>query len=81
MRTHAGHQQLSVLRQVTAEDQHSQPEHPVREQVDDLEQHPASQPIITASSLLAIAQVSHSIEYSSEDAGSRARFPRVRALL
>jgi hypothetical protein len=38
------HQQLSVLRQVAAEDQDGQAEHPAREQVDDLEQHPASQP-------------------------------------
>ena len=37
------HQQLSVLRQVAAEHQDSQAEYPAREQVDDLEQHPASQ--------------------------------------
>jgi hypothetical protein len=36
------HQQLSILRQVTAEHQEGQPEYPAREQVDDLEQHPAS---------------------------------------
>ena len=36
------HQQLSVLRQVAAEDQDGQAEHPAREQVDDLEKHPAS---------------------------------------
>ena len=36
------HQQLSILRQVTAEHQDGQPEYPAREQVDDLEQHPAS---------------------------------------
>ena len=38
------HQQLSILRQATAEHQHGQAEHPPREQVDDLEQHLASQP-------------------------------------
>ena len=38
------HQQLSVLRQVAAKDQDGQAEHPAREQVDDLEKHPASQP-------------------------------------
>jgi hypothetical protein len=36
------HQQFSILRQVTAERQHGQAEHPVRKQVDDLEQHLAS---------------------------------------
>jgi hypothetical protein len=36
------HQQLSILRQVTAEHQDGQAEYPAREQVDDLEQHPAS---------------------------------------
>ena len=36
------HQQLSVLRQVTAEHQDGQAEYPAREHVDDLEQHPAS---------------------------------------
>jgi hypothetical protein len=36
------HQQLRILRQVTAEQQDGQAEHPAREQVDDLEQHPAS---------------------------------------
>ena len=36
------HQQLSLLRQVAAEHQDGQAEHPAREQVDDLEQHPAS---------------------------------------
>jgi len=35
-------QQLSILRQVAAEHQDSQAEYPAREQVDDLEQHPAS---------------------------------------
>jgi hypothetical protein len=38
------HQQLSILRPVTAEHQDGHAEHPAREQVDDLEQHPASQP-------------------------------------
>ena len=38
------YQQLSILRQVAAEHQDGQAEHPAREQVDDLEQHPASQP-------------------------------------
>jgi hypothetical protein len=36
------HQQLSILCQVTAEDQDGQPENPAHERVDDLEQHPAS---------------------------------------
>ena len=36
------HQQLSILRQVTAERQDGQAEHPARKQVDDLKQHPAS---------------------------------------
>jgi hypothetical protein len=36
------HQQLSILRQATAEHQDGQAEYPAREQVDDLEQHPAS---------------------------------------
>ena len=36
------HQQLSILGQVTAEHQGSRAEHTAREQVDDLEQHPAS---------------------------------------
>ncbi len=36
------HEQLSILRQVAAERQDGQAEHPAREQVDDLEQHPAS---------------------------------------
>ncbi len=35
-------QQLSILRQVAAEHQDGQAEYPAREQVDDLEQHPAS---------------------------------------
>jgi len=35
-------QQLSILRQVAAEHQDGQAECPAREQVDDLEQHPAS---------------------------------------
>ena len=37
-------EQLSIFRQVTAEHQDCQAEHPARQQVDDLEQHPASQP-------------------------------------
>jgi hypothetical protein len=36
------YQQLSILRQVGAEHQDGQAEHPAREQVSDLEQHPAS---------------------------------------
>jgi hypothetical protein len=35
------YQQLSILRQVTAEHHHGQAEYPARKQVDDL-QHPAS---------------------------------------
>ena len=36
------HRQLSILRQLAAEHQDGQTEHPARKQVDDLEQHPAS---------------------------------------
>jgi hypothetical protein len=36
------HQQLSIFRPVAAEHQDGQAEYPAREQVDDLEQHPAS---------------------------------------
>jgi hypothetical protein len=36
------HQQLGILRQVTAEHQIGQAKHPARKHVDDLEQHPAS---------------------------------------
>jgi hypothetical protein len=36
------HQQFSILRQVAAEHQDGHAEYPAREQVDDLEQHPAS---------------------------------------
>jgi hypothetical protein len=38
------YQQLSILRQVTAEHQDGQAEYPAREHIDDLEQHPPSQP-------------------------------------
>jgi hypothetical protein len=38
------HEQLSILRHVTAEHQDGQAEHPAGKQVDDLEQHPPSQP-------------------------------------
>ena len=38
------HEQLGIFRPVTAEHQDDQAEHPARQQVDDLEQHPASQP-------------------------------------
>jgi hypothetical protein len=36
------HQQLSILRQVTAEQQDGQADHPASEHVDDLDQYPAS---------------------------------------
>ena len=36
------HQQPGILRRVTAERQDGQAEHPAREHVDDLEQHPPS---------------------------------------
>jgi predicted polyphosphate/ATP-dependent NAD kinase len=45
------HQQLSILRQVPAERQDSQAEYPARQQIDDLEQHPASQRIISQASV------------------------------
>ena len=48
------HQQLGILRQVAAEHQDGQTEHPARKQVDDLEQHPGKL-TITMSSLLAKA--------------------------
>jgi hypothetical protein len=38
------HQQLSILRLVATAEQDDQAEYPARQQVDDLEQHPASQP-------------------------------------
>ena len=38
------HQQLSTLGQVPAEYQDGEAEYPANQQVDDLEQHPASQP-------------------------------------
>jgi hypothetical protein len=41
-RFHAGAPALSILRQLAAEHQDGQAEYPAREQVDDLEQHPAS---------------------------------------
>ena len=43
------HEQLSSLRPVAAEHQDSQAEYPARQQVDDLEQHPASQPSLRSS--------------------------------
>ena len=60
----AGDNTRVILRQVAAERQNGQAEYPAREQVDDLEQHPGKL-TSTTSSLLAKAQVSHSIEYSS----------------
>src|SRR6266702_3716820 len=56
------HEQLSILRPVPAEYQDSQAEYPANKQVDDLEQHSAT---ITAPWLLAKAQVSRAIDYSS----------------
>jgi hypothetical protein len=38
------HQQLDILRAVPTEQQDDQAEHPTRQHVSDLEQHPASQP-------------------------------------
>jgi hypothetical protein len=38
------HQQLGILSQVLAEYQDGDAEYPANQQVDDLEQHPASQP-------------------------------------
>jgi hypothetical protein len=38
------HEQLSILRPVATAQQDGQAEYPARQQVDDLEQHPASQP-------------------------------------
>jgi hypothetical protein len=38
------HQQLGILRQITAEHEADQAEYLARKRIDDLEQHPASQP-------------------------------------
>ena len=67
------HQQLSGFRSVAAERQDSHTEEPARQQVGDLEQHPASQP---ASSPLVIAQVGRSIEYSSGTGCGRSSRPQ-----
>jgi hypothetical protein len=60
----AQNQQLSILGPAAAEHQDGQAEYPARQQVDDLEQHPPSQPS-PRPSLLATVQVNHPIEYSS----------------
>jgi hypothetical protein len=57
------HQQLSILRQVIAEHQDGQAEYPAREHIDDLEQHPPSQPSLRQACWQK--QVSRAIEYSS----------------
>jgi hypothetical protein len=38
------HEQLSILRQIPAEHEGSKAEYPANQQIDDLEQHSASQP-------------------------------------
>jgi hypothetical protein len=43
------HEQLGILRPVAAEHKDGQAEYPARQQVDDLEQHPASQPSLRSS--------------------------------
>lgn len=43
------HEQLGILSPVTAEHQDSQAEYPARQLIDDLEQHPASQPSLQSS--------------------------------
>ena len=43
------HEQLGIFRPVAAEHQDGQAEYPARQQVDDLEQHPASQPSLRPS--------------------------------
>jgi hypothetical protein len=58
------HQEFGILRPVPAEYQGSQAEYLANQQVDDLEQHLASQTSLRQA-CWAIAQVSHSIEYSS----------------
>jgi hypothetical protein len=58
------HQQLSLLGPVPAEHHDSQAEYPANKQVDDLEQHPASQPS-PRQACWQQWQVSRSIEYSS----------------
>ena len=58
------HEQLDILRPVTAEPQDGQAEHPARQQVSDLEQHPASQPPLDPPCRQTV-QVTHPIEYSS----------------
>ena len=61
--------QFSILRQVLTEYQDGQTEYPANQQVDDLEQHPASQP--SPLWMRAKAQVSRSIDYSSGTGRSR----------
>jgi hypothetical protein len=64
LRYDAGHHHNRVFEPNNAE-------YPACQNVGDLEQHPPSQPsTITAASLLATVQISHSIEYSS-GTGSR----------
>jgi len=55
------HEQLGILGPVTAENQDSQAEYLARQQVDDLEQHPASQPPLRPP-CLQTTQVTHQIE-------------------
>ena len=67
------HQQLSIFRQA-ADRQDSQAKYPASQQVDDLEQHQASQPP-SCPRLLAKEQVNRAIDYSS-GTGSAQRGPR-----
>jgi hypothetical protein len=53
--------QLSIFRAVAAEHQDGQAEYPARQQVNDLEQHPASQPHLRPS-CRRTTQVTHPIE-------------------
>ena len=58
------HEQLGIFRPVTAEHQDGQAEYLARQQVDDLQQHPESQPPLHPSSRQTV-QVTYPIEYSS----------------
>ena len=58
------HEQFSILRPVAAEQHDRQAEHPARQQIDDLEQHPPSQPSLR-SSCWQQCRWTDPIEYSS----------------
>ena len=69
------HEQLGIFRPVAAEHQDGQAEYPARQQVDDLEQHPASQPP-PRPSCRQQSKVTHPIEYSSGTRSTQSGFGR-----